>query len=667
MAGSTETCDLQAALARIAELEESLAREVSSKDNLIQKAIIDQSPVGISVRDRNGNLVLCNSQWVKIWEMSDESVSKLLSRKSEELKLDETDNYLGTGIESVNSVYKNGGDVFLDNMYLPQLEKWVSQRFYGVMNSNGDVDSVVILTEDVTGRRKALAAEKELQITVQKYHTLVKNLPVAAYTTDFNGNTISANPAMVRMFLAESESDLCSTPIWKRYLYPSEREIFLEELKSRGELDNYKVELVRSDGSPFWASVSANVTLSNEGEIETIDGIIRDVSAAKALEAEMLKAKKLESIGLLAGGIAHDFNNIMAAVLGNISLAKLYSSNNARALDKLENAEKASLRASELTSQLLTFSSGGLPVRKISNIQGILQESASFAVGGSEAKLIVDLPEDLFAVDIDESQIRLVINNLVLNSIQAMPGGGEIEVTAENTTLGVNNEFSLDSGSYLKIIVKDNGTGIPHDEQSRIFDPYFSTKSKGSGLGLAAVYSIVMKHGGRVTVESEQGEGAKFFLYLPASGATVQSEDCKTVKREGNSKRIKVLVMDDEEPVLEVVTEILNQNGFDTGRALDGVEAVRMYKEAFLSGDKYDLLIMDVTVPGGVGGVEAQKMILEFDSSARAVVASGYANNTVMANCRDFGFVDSLPKPFTIAALLDTVRNALDTDYEIVK
>lgn len=240
-----------------------------------------------------------------------------------------------------------------------------------------------------------------------------------------------------------------------------------------------------------------------------------------------------------------------------------------------------------------------------------------------------------------------------------MPGGGKIEITAENTSLGKGNELSLDPGRYLRIIIEDSGTGIPSEVQSKIFDPYFTTKPKGSGLGLAVVYSILSNHGGGITVESEQGMGSKFFIYLPATREIVHREVKNAVTGGENSGKIRILVMDDEESVLDVITEILHQNDYLTRRAADGVEAVLMYKEAMMTGEKFDLLIMDITVPGGVGGVDALKRILEFDPSAKAIVASGYANNAIMANYKDFGFVDSIPKPFSIDTLLDTVRNAL--------
>ncbi len=651
--------DLDTALKRISQLEKSLKEAETSQGNLIHKAIIDQSPVGISVRDRCGNLILCNAQWTKIWEMTENSVSEALSRKRTELKFDENDSYLGSDSQSVIDVYKKGGDLILEDFYLKELNRWINQRFYSVMNLSGEVESVVVLTEDVTKKRRSMAIEEELRIATLRYQTLVKNLPVAAYTTNSHGYVASANPAMVRMFQAESVEDIYGTPVWKRYKNPEDRAFFLEQMQKRGKVDNYEMELVRGDGTPFWASVSANATLDHAGQIQTIDGIIRDISSTKALEIEMRKAQKLESIGVLAGGLAHDFNNIMTAVMGNISLARVYASGDHRVQGKLEKAEKASLRVSELTGQLLTFSKGGQPVRKITDIQGVLRKVGSRTATFSKVELVYDLPDDLWAVNIDEAQIVQVVNHLVTNAIQSMPRGGTIEISAMNESSGESNKQPLEPGHYIKISVKDGGSGIPVEIQGRIFDPFFTTKSKESGLGLAVVYSIVKNHGGRVTVESEAGKGSVFAFYLPASEKAVKQEEKTSPVLEGYSKQTKILVMDDEESVLEVVSEILQQNGYRTGTATDGIEAFRLYREAVIAEDKFDILIMDITVPGGVGGVEAIRMIHELDPSAIAIVASGYANNTVMANFKDFGFVASITKPFGIDTLLNSIHDVL--------
>ena len=537
---------------------------------------------------------------------------------------------------------------------MSDLGKWILQTFYSVLTPSGVVESVVVLTEDVSEKRRVMDFESKLKKTARKYHTLVENLPVAAYTTDSAGIVISANPAMVKMFLADSKEEIYTIPVSQRYRDPDDREHFLTELREKGKVDNYEMQLIRGDGSPFWASVSANVTLNELDEIQFIDGIIRDISSVKALEAEIVKAQKLESIGILAGGIAHDFNNIMAAVLGNISLAKLYSSDNSKVQSKLEEAEKASLRASELTRQLLTFSKGGQPVRRVSSIHKILKESAAFASIGSEVKVIFDLSEDLWSVEVDEAQIGQAVNNMVINAIHAMPGGGEIKIGAANHLFDFENDLSIKPGQYLRVSILDRGSGISPDILDNIFDPYFTTKPKGSGLGLATVYSIIRNHGGRILVDSSSDKGTEFVFYLPAVERKPE-EFMQPATSGGKNGYAKILVMDDEVSVLEVVSEILEHHGYQVDTVTDGLEAVKKYRTAFDTKEAYDLLIMDITVPGGIGGVEALRQILTIDSTAKAIVASGYANNTVMANYQEFGFVDSMIKPFRLETLLEAV------------
>lgn len=640
-----------------ATIEKMLGEGVLSPERKIYRAIINQSPVGISVRDRNGNLVLCNRSWVNIWDMSEEKVHDALSARRSELKMDERDKYLGENQKVVREIYENGGDLVLDAIFSSRLGKWIQQRFYGIEGPQGNNEFVVVLTEDVTEKKHAERTAKELQQSMMKYRKLVENLPVAAYTTNSRGKCISANPAMVDMFEEKSEDDLFRIPVSERYLNRKERDILLQRISATGKIQGYEVELVTSRGKPFWASISATATFDENGELSTVDGVIRDISMVKVLESEMLKNQKLESIGILAGGIAHDFNNILAAVLGNISMAKLYAAGEDRILEKLTEAERAAIRASELTKQLLTFSRGGQPVRKTCDIREVVRESASFASTGSRALISFSLPGDLWAAEVDESQIGQVINNLVLNSVQSSPEGCRITISGSNARLLQGNRYSLEPGCYIMLSVTDDGPGIPLNIQDRIFDPYFSTKSSGSGLGLATVYSIVSNHSGNISVESEPGKGSSFIFHLPSRGLAV--EKVSESAAEFSSGRGRILIMDDEEGVRRVVSEILEHHGYDTDTSSEGSAAVEMYRSAFVDGNRYDAVITDITVPGGMGGVEAASRILKFDPTARLIVASGYSNNAAMANYREHGFLDSIVKPFTIDALLMTVEKVL--------
>lgn len=624
----------------------------------IYSAIIQQSPIGVSVRDRNGNLVLCNRAWSSIWEMSSERVQAALRTRKDKLELDEKDRYLGRMQEDVISIYEKGGDLVLDPILLERSGKWIQQRFYGIEGDSGGNEYVVILTEDVTEREKAKTVQAELQRSNLKYRSLVKNLPVAAYTTNSEGRCISANPAMVRMFEEDSVEDLYRKPVTSRYLNPSDRDEFLQQMAEHGQIRGYEVELVTRNDRPFWASISATATFDDNGRLLTVDGVIRDVSAEKILEREMIKSQKLESLGILAGGIAHDFNNIMAAVLGNISLAKLNAAGDPRITEKLDEAERATIRASELTRQLLTFSRGGKPVRKICDIRGIIRESATFASTGSRSVIEFNLPEGLWATEADESQIGQVINNLVLNSVQASPEGCRITITASNAELTEPNRYALKAGKYVRLAVRDDGPGIPGPVQDRIFDPYFSTKSSGSGLGLATVYSVIRNHAGSVTLDSSHDKGTVFIIHLPSPG--IVADPGIGEKSAGSFGKGRILVMDDEESVRNVVTGILEYHGYSTDSAPEGLTAIELYRTAFLDGSPYDVVITDVTVPGGIGGVETAQQILRLDPSAKLILVSGYANNSAMAHYREHGFRDSIVKPFTMDVLLRSLEKVLN-------
>ena len=657
---TSSTDDLKKANKRIAELEEELEKLRNLQDTLIHKAIVDESPIGISVRDNCGNLLLCNQKWADIWHMPKERVREALRKKKTALDLDERDKYLDKDSQAVVDIYNNGGDLILSDIYLPEFNIWVDQRFYSIKNSDNEVTSVVILTEEVTGRVQSKAVEEELNKATKKYKTLVRNLPVAAYTTDGEGYLVSANPAMQKMFRAENEQSLYETPVYKRYKDSSARDLFLKELRSNLSLSNYEIELVREDGTIFWASVSANATLVKGSDSFCIDGIIRDITDSKALEKELIKTQKLESIGVLAGGIAHNYNNIMAAILGNITLAKLYIPKLSRAHEKLEEAEKASLRASGLTKQLLTFSKGGLPVKELFEIKEVLLESASFASTGSKVKVNFVFQEDLWHTRIDEGQISQVIHNLVINSIQAIEKTGSIEIQCENAFIDSCYSSAVAEGHYLKIIISDTGSGIPPEIINKIFDPYFTTKSGGHGLGLATAYSIISNHDGLITVTSEEGKGTTFTILLPATLEILEKTvNIKNGVTKPHQKIKRILVMDDEESVLKVAKEILEHFGYAVDTATNGEEAVSMYLSSTQQRSKYDLLIMDITVQGGMGGAEALQVILKHDPSAKAVVASGYASNTVMSNFEEFGFIGALAKPFDLEMLLGTVRKAI--------
>jgi PAS domain S-box-containing protein len=396
------------------------------------------------------------------------------------------------------------------------------------------------------------------------------------------------------------------------------------------------------------------------GEIDMVAGLSIDVTARNRLQEQLIRNQKLESLGVLAGGIAHDFNNILTAILGNLSLCRLMLDGGHPASARLADCERATIRASELTQQLLTFAKGGAPVKGTVETGGLIEEVMQFALRGSNVRGIVDLAPGLWCLNADEGQVGQLLNNLFINAKQAMPGGGTLTVRAENEEIPGGPGSPLPAGRYVSITVRDEGTGIPSADIGRIFDPYFTTKPGGSGLGLASVHSIVHRHGGSVEVSSSPGAGAAFVVRLPASGAepagSPQAVPADPLPR-GTGR---VLVMDDEEMLLRMAAMMLEELGYEPDACASGNEAVERYRASIERKAPYFAVILDLTVPGGMGGKDAAARILELDPGAVLVVSSGYSHDPVLADPPAYGFKGAVAKPYaleTLAAELSRLAN----------
>jgi PAS domain S-box-containing protein len=386
--------------------------------------------------------------------------------------------------------------------------------------------------------------------------------------------------------------------------------------------------------------------------------VIRDVTVRQRFEQELQRASRLESIGILAGGIAHDFNNILTAIMGNLTLALLDAEALSRVERYLREAERATLRARDLTQQLLTFAKGGDPVRSAVRLPEIITEVAQFALHGSRVKCEFDLPANLWPANADKGQLGQVVQNLVINAVQAMPEGGTIRISTHNEAVTIDTHRPLIPGDYVHISVADTGTGIKAEHLAKIFDPYFTTKQQGSGLGLTTVYSIIRKHNGHIEVESELGRGTTFHLWLPA--LREQQLDLPE-DRPGTTSSLqgRVLFMDDEEPIIEMAGVLLQRLGFEVEVARDGSETVQKFEAAHAAGRPFDLVVMDLTVPGGMGGREAIEHLRRIDPGVKAIVSSGYSSDPVLANYRTYGFRGMVAKPYKIDDFTRVLREAL--------
>ncbi|MDA8090829.1 MAG: PAS domain S-box protein [Nitrospiraceae bacterium] len=521
-------------------------------------------------------------------------------------------------------------------------QRWFAWTFKGILDTHKQVVGIAGVGRDITENEKSkeeLAAEKErLSVTL-------RSIGDGVITTDNEG----------RIFLMNKVAgDLTG---WDH-----------EEAIGRGITEVFDIEGIRQaawpeqvEGDEKGPAVVKTAFLKGRGGEQRmieykrapireksgrITGkvlVFSDITEKKRLEEERLKIQKLESVGVLAGGIAHDFNNILTAIIGNISIAKMATGEKVR--ERLEKAEKASVRAKDLTRQLLTFSKGGGPVKKIASIADLIRENVDFAVKGAGVRCVYIVPEDTWTVDMDEGQITQVIQNLIINANQAMPMGGVITVRAENIAVGSPDNLPLRPGGYVKISVSDTGTGIPEDVLPRIFDPYFTTKEGGSGLGLATAYSIIKKHGGYINAESAHCEGATFYFYLPA--AALEKPEAKPAEEAPEvSGRGRILVVDDDEMVRDVAAKMLGNLGYQVDLSTDGAHAIETYSRAYLCGTPYAAIIMDLTIPGGMGGKECIKKLLEINPEAVAIASSGYSDDPILSNFGEFRFRGAISKPY---------------------
>jgi len=415
--------------------------------------------------------------------------------------------------------------------------------------------------------------------------------------------------------------------------------------------------LVSRDGSERSIVSKTAPIFDREKRIPGVVLVFSDITERREIEEELFKARKLESLGILAGGIAHDFNNLLTGIMGNIALSEAHLGENQQAAVFLERARKGAEQSKALTQQLLTFSKGGAPVKKLTSIAQVLIDSAIFALRGSNVRCDFDIAPDLWCAEIDTGQMSQVISNLVINADQAMPEGGSILIRAENVLT-----LDEDVGERrIRITFKDTGTGISEEDLSRIYDPYFSTKATGNGLGLATVYAIIKNHDGVIRVFSRQGHGTTFAITLPAQEGTSCPDapveaPVETVK-EGSGG--KILLMDDEDAIREMAAAALTMFGYQPVVVCDGEAMLECYQAELEAAGRFDAVIMDLTVPGAMGGKEAIKKLMELDPTAVAIASSGYSEDPVMANFREYGFAGIVSKPYSLQDLDLTLKEII--------
>ncbi len=518
----------------------------------------------------------------------------------------------------------------------------------------------MLILRDISG---AKSAQAQRELDQEKLSVTLSSIGEGVITTDVNGAVDYLNREGERLIGLRLEA-VRGRPLKEVFhlldaIDKTENPLPLERIFRNGQAVGPMADrvLVTSEGIERKINFLLSPLQDGQGRITGCVLVFSDITNQVRLERELQKNQRMESIALLSGGIAHDFNNILTGILGNISLARNRCEPQDQLSSILKSAEKAALRARDLTQQLLTFSKGGIPVKTRTSLHDLIRESSGFILSGSNCRCQLNVPTDLWPVEVDESQITQVINNLLINASQAMKKGGRIEVRAENAELGAEPALPLEPGFYVKIAIADTGPGIDPEHLPRIFDPYFTTKKSGSGLGLATTYSIVKNHDGHILVDSEPDKGTTFVFYLPAlpsSAAPVEEPEQKLYHGKG-----RILLMDDEKMIRQIAGDMLTHLGYEVAFAADGEEAIRLYEEAESWGNPYDVLIADLTVPGGLGACEMVERLRPHYPHLKCIVTSGYTNNPVLLNPADYGFDATIQKPYTIQQISWVIRSII--------
>jgi PAS domain S-box-containing protein len=647
--------ELQAQKLELEMQNEQLLKAYDSLDKaLVQYAeLYDFAPVGYVTFDRNGIIRNVNYTCANLLGIERIELPQLIGRDF---------------CRHVAPEDRPAFNAFLDKVYRShskeeceaRLQNDKHVRIEAVTAKSGKECRAILF--DITERKRA---EEALRESEQRFKNLVETTSDWVWEVNGQGCYTYVSPKIKELLGYEPEEVIGKTPFDFMPGGEAERlKLFFKEKATRCEsfqaVENINI---RKDGSQVILETSGVPIFDGTGAFCGYRGIDRDITEREAIKEELAKTQKLESLGVLAGGIAHDFNNLLTGILGNICFARRCLDDPEKVDQLLNNAETASTRAATLAKRLLTFARGGRPAKKPVLVEPLIRKSVSSALQGTNVHGVIAIPAELRAIAADAEQLRLVFDNIINNAVQAMPNGGTLTVTAENVTLKGNKQGKLPSGEYVKLAFTDEGYGIPHKNLGKIFDPYFTSKSGGKGLGLATVYSIVTKHGGQIDVHSGAGKGTTFTIYLPATEPTSTEQPAKKVLPAPGKAGGVVLVMDDERLICDIVGKELKYLGYEVTTCATGEEAIALYKAANEAGKPFIAAILDLTIVGGMGGKETAQRILALDPAARLIVSSGYSDDPVMAAYEQYGFCAALAKPYKITdldqAILSSRRAAI--------
>ncbi|MHA2001418.1 MAG: PAS domain S-box protein [Promethearchaeota archaeon] len=648
--------------------ERHLAEESIQEDELKFKEIVQKMPIGVMLLDMDENITYINPVFIKIFGYTKKEIT--------------------THKEWMEKVYPDKNyrskirELWMQDKKSTNQENQIA-RHLRIRNKSNTLKNIIaspyplgtnqyiIFFNDITTEfqaKESLSNEKE------RLNVTLESIGEGIIVTDETGKIILFN-SMAEILSGWKKKDARGKQINEilNLSFNSDNNNGIETFSDKSDKkqsflyfclflkSHQNFDLISNDGQRYLISIKESVLEKGKNVLGSVF-VIQDITEKHRIEEELLKNQKIESVGKLAGGIAHDFNNILTSILGNLSIANMDLDEDVLNLNEikeiLSDAEKATLRAKDLTNQLLTFSKGGAPILETTSIIDILQDTVKFALRGTNVKAELDFPENPWSVDVDKGQISQVFNNITINAVQAMPKGGLLTFQVENVKEPLLLNQPKNKSQFLKISISDTGCGISPENLIKIFDPYFTTKSDGNGLGLAVCYSIIKNHGGKITVESKINYGTTFSIYLPASNKKTSMESTSE-KKQLKSGSGKILIMDDEPEIQLMLDKILHKLGFSAHFVNNGYDVIEAYNRARRKNEAYDLTILDLTIPGGMGAKEVMSILLREDHNIRAVISSGYVNHPVIQNYQDYGFVETLIKPFTLNELSEMLERIL--------
>jgi PAS domain S-box-containing protein len=527
-------------------------------------------------------------------------------------------------------------------------QRWELINATPIFNNEGEIIAGYLIIIDIT---KQKTEENALRISEKKLRDAQKLAKLGYIDIDLNTYHLEVSKEFFQILGLNPEEYHPTIESFFEFIHPIDREYLNSKFNLESKyFADFEAEhrMIKSDGNIIFVHSTFEITRDFKGKPLRLMGTIIDITEQKKSESERLRLQNLESLGILAGGIAHDFNNLLASILGRASFA-LENITDKKIKTGLSAIVKAAKRATGLTQQLLTFAKGGKPDKCVIDIRQIVQDTSNFSLSGSNVSVEYNFNETL-KIEADPGQFAQVIQNLVINAKQAMAFGGKISISTENYKDSTETDF-------IKIIIKDHGIGIPKEQINKIFDPYFTTKSGGNGLGLSVCHSIIKRHEGQIFVESELNKGTLFTIVLPATTKEITD---KIEERKSISYKLNILIMDDDEDIRDLLSTILEFDGHKVTVSKDGIEAIEIYKNSKENGELFDLVFMDLTVQGGMGGKEAVKLLHEFDPEARVIVSSGYADSSI-ANYKNDGFIGVLKKPYTREEVNEVLINVFSS------